>query len=705
MNPASRVFGAARMAAAAAAFAALGAPADTYTWTGAANKTWNATAANWTTDGSTNVAWTDGNDAVFANTAALTVTVPGAVTAHDISKPDTSGNVSVTFTGTGPLSWTGWLSTPALGSGTFNLALSLADDGSGLHFDLGANCILKAQNRHTGGTYIQNTHGTSGIKAFGLNGATSAALNPDGNDLALGPVPATVCTNVYVQGGKVALFVDASFTNTIHRNRTILVSDNQTLYLNPNGKLRIEGNIVGQYHGTTKFPSTTVVSAGENTNWKGLSVLAGTNYFGKLAVPGRLEIAGGSTRLVTTGKAAGPIVSVTGSGSAYNAARGVLTISGGRLYNTTQSREILVDKYGQLDLCGGEIDLRYAERFWSDPSKFSIASTAPAKVTIRDGGFLQTDHLSLSGTATGNGGEVFLQGGGILSAGFFTAPATSGAKGTVHFDGGTFAARIGTNELFEAASDARWDGIAFAVEAGGAKFSTTNGNAIYWSRPLVSGVAAGETDGGLFKTGSAVMALTAKCTHTGPTTVAGGTLQIRGDDLLPSGADLVLLNDAVAAFSLYDGAGWSDNTRVAQTLGRVSGSGTVNYCRRVTVAGAIAPDADGTIRFPETATLACDYEVSCSAARCSLLSLNSKQDVSGVTVKLVNPPALDGEAADGTYTILEAPYGITGEFALSEDFPTDRWRVKYVTRHFDAQNRDGTAAILVPVRGFAMILR
>lgn len=689
-----------------ALFAAVAATADIYTWTGAANKTWDSTAKNWmTAGGSSDVAWVDGNDAVFANTAALTVTVPGAVTAGNITKPKTSGNVALTFKGSGPLSWTGWLSAPALGSATFNMELPLGDNGGGLHFDLGANCILKAQNGHTGGTYIKNTHGTSGVKALGVDGATSATLNPDGNDLALGPVPATVRTNIYVQGGKVALFVNASFTNTIHRNRTILISDNKTLYLNPNGKLSIDGDIVGEYHGTTKFPSTTVVSVGDNTNWKGLSVLAGNNYFGRLLVPGRLEIADGSTRLVTTGKAAGPIVAVTGSGSAYNDARGVLTISGGRLYNTTQSREIWVDGYGQLDICGGEIDLRYADHFWSDPSKFVLATNKPAKLTIRDGGQLTTDYFIFSGTASGNGGEVFLRDGGTLSAGFFPMPTTAGAKGIFHFDGGAFSSRSGTNELFEAVADAGWDGVTFSVEDGGAVFDTSNGLPIYWSRPLESGVSGGVIDGGLRKTGSAVAAISTNCTYTGPTIVEGGTLQLRGDNLLPSGADVVLANGAAASFSLYDGTGWSDHTRVEQTLGRVSGNGTVNYCRRVTVSGAITPDANGTIRFPEAVTLACDYEVRASATGCSLVYFGAKQDISGVTLSMPAPSDFDSAADNGIYTILEAPYGKTGEFKLADDFPSDRWHVKYVTRHFDSPNRDGEAAILVPFRPFLMILR
>lgn len=671
--------------------------AETLYWKGANNGSWDTSSANWTNSSGVASAWVDGSDAVIANASAITVKVPSAISAGNISKPLASGNAAVTFTGTGPLSWTGWLSTPALGSATFNMALPLADNVGGLRFDLGANCILKAQNLHTGGTYIRNTHGTSGIKAFGVDGATNASLNPEGNDLALGPVPATACTNIYVQGGKVALFVNSSFTNTIHRNRTILISDNQTLYLNPNGKLRIEGDIVGQYHGNTKFPSTTVVSVGENTSWQGLTVLTGSNYVGRIYVPGRLEIADGRMRLVSLsgGSWTNAMLYVKGNGSAYNDKFGQFKVAGGLVVNDTQTRVFEVDGYGQMDIAGGTVQLTYR-----NSSELLLATNTPGKLTIRDGGVLNTDKLRLTDTAAGNGGEVFLKEGGTLVVSNLTVGATAGAKGTFHFDGGVIRSRgncTTSATLFANQESGQWDGVAFKVEAGGAVFDapSTSRN-IFWTKPLASGAGSGETDGGLRKTGSGVLVLTAPCTYGGPTAIEEGSIQFRTEAPLPSGANLALANGGTASFSLYDGDEWASHTRVAQTLGRVSGDGTVNYCRNVTVAGAVAPDAGGTIYFPEILTLACDYEVRASGASCSLLKVNNaNQDISGVTLKLADVSAFDSSVENGTYQILDAPYGYKGEFALPADFPSGQWKVKY------AEN----AAYLNPIRAFMMVVR
>lgn len=126
------------------------------------------------------------------------------------------------------------------------------------------------------------------------------------------------------------------------------------------------------------------------------------------------------------------------------------------------------------------------------------------------------------------------------------------------------------------------------------------------------------------------------------------------------------------------------------------GFGSVNYCNRVTVAGAVAPDADGSIYFPEIVTLDCDYEVRASGSSCSLLKVNNaKQDISGVTLKMPDASDFDTSVDNGVYQILDAPYGYEGTFRLQADFPSDKWKVKYREK----------AAYLHSIKAFTMIIR
>lgn len=63
---------------------------------------------------------------------------------------------------------------------------------------------------------------------------------------------------------------------------------------------------------------------------------------------------------------------------------------------------------------------------------------------------------------------------------------------------------------------------------GGARFDT-DGHSPRIKTPLVSGVSAGETDGGLTKLGAGTLTLTGANGYTGPTRLEGGTLVFNSD--------------------------------------------------------------------------------------------------------------------------------------------------------------------------------
>ncbi len=702
------VSGTVRAVASAAAFAAAFAAADTYTWTGAANNKWDKTSANWTTDGgASNVAWADGNDAVFANASALTVTVHRAVMAGDITKPKTAGNVALTFKGSGPLSWTGMFSTPALGSAWVYLDCPIADNGNGLHFDIAAHCYLRAHNLHTGGTHIRNSRGTSGVKVLAINGGTQGTGTGNDTDLALGPVPETVCTNIFVEGGKVALYCDSSFDIPVHENRTIWIANNATNYLNPAGTLRIMGNIVGEP--VNGHPTGTRVEVGTSADWKGLTVFHGSNHIGRLYVPGRLEIADGRTYLVTSGQgtANNAALYIVGDGKTYydgnTNKRGYLLVSGGLLTNNQNGYRFQTSAYGHLDIAGGQVYLAS-----ETASEFLNGMSSPGKVTVRDGGLFRCSLFRISQTTAGNGGELFLEDGGSFRVREMWVDFGSKRKGAVHFNGGALMSADGNDEVSvtRQPNNANWDGTVFKVEAGGAVFDTSNGQNIWFGRPLLPGLAAGETDGGLTaKLGSGcavVLHDSAECSYTGPTrleAVGSGsgdrTLQCRVANALPADTTLQVGPGCAAAFNDYNDDA-SQRVDLAQTIRRLEGTGNLKYNSALVVTNAVAPVFDGaygTLTFEKPCSLSGDFEISGDTNGCGRLKFErAGQDISKLALK-VDFSGFDEDASGKTYKILDAPGGYTGRFDES-DIPS-HWVVRY----------EQTAAYIAPFRPFVMVLR
>lgn len=647
--------------------------AGTYTWIGGNSGTWDKTSLNWSDGTTSGVAWQDGNDAVFNNTAAMTITVSDAISAANVTGNSTG---DITFNGSGTLAWTGWLGS----SGHVYLDCPLTDvNGAGLHFDSNGHVFFRnANNTHTGGTYFKNKR--SAFRAFALNAG----------DGALGALPAAAQDNIFAQGGNVALFVDSRYNVTLDAKRQILISDGATMFLSPAGTIRIKGIIRGA-NASNGFPTGTRVYA--HNNWGGLAILdpgAGKeNYFGRLYVPARLEIASGTTSLVTASKDKGtgenaPLY-IHGNESAYSPTRGYLLVSGGTLRNNTQDRYFQLDAYGHLDIAGGTVSLASGE--------ILNALGSPAKITIRNGGVLNANLVRVSQTTSGDGGEIFIENGGTLCIGKFKLDYKPNQKGTVHFNGGKLQALVDSDPVIDNPTNAKWDNIAFAVEEGGAIFDTSNGKIIFWPRPLVSGAA---NDGGITVSGSRGLAITvAGSSYNGPTVVEeGANLRVQADNALPSGTTVRLAGGQVT-FSTYDTDGdAARSTRTAQTVSRIEGSGIVHCCSGLTVANGLAAGSGGVLDFIEVCSLSGVYSVSGDAQGCGCLKFRkSGQSISGLTLNVADISAFDKDAARGTYKILDAPNGYTGEFAIG-NLP-DLWRVKYTS----------TAAYISYKKGMVLIIK
>ena len=695
--------------AVSAVWATLPSFADSLYWNGG-NDTWNAVNSNWTNASGTATAWVDGSDAVIDASVARSIPVKGPVHADNLFF--VNGTKAITLGDAGTLSWQGWAQ-PQVG-GQVSFACPLADNGNGLHFDVRGHTFLRRANTHTGGTYVKNSKSGDSMRAFAINGASKAADNPTGNDLALGPVPDTVQTNLTIKGGNVALFVDSSFTNTIHRNRTIFIEDNQTFFVSPSGRIDIMGSINGANAGSTDYPTATRLHAYGSGSWHGLTVLHGTNYFGKLQVSGRLEIADGQTTLITSGHGTETAAAlyVVGNNSAYDAQRGYLLVSGGQLVNHQNSYRFQTSGYGHLDIAGGYVGMAF-NTTKAEYGEFLNGLSSPGKVTIRDGGMLSCSRFRLTQANAGNGGELFLEEGGTLCVRMFGVDfKIASNKGIVHFNGGALQSQqgnAGTN-VVENATHENWAGKVFQIEEGGAIFDTSNGQNIWFGRPLVSGVAADETDGGLTcKLGSGravVFDQIANHSYTGTTRLEAigadtgdRTLQCRVANALPATTTLQIGPGCNAAFNEYRGAAGSAEREagdLAQTVARVEGTGRLFHASLLSVTDAIAPVFDGiygTLSFRKACSLAPNLEITGDANGCGCVKFESAgQSIAGLSLK-ADTTGLSKEKGAKFYKIVDAPNGYTGTFA-STNLP-ENWRVVY----------ESNAVYLAPIKAFVMVVR
>ena len=663
--------------------AALAAAArgDSYTWAGGTSGNWDSSTANWN-DGEANVAWAEGTNAVFNNSANTTITVVGDHSASNITE---AGTAQVTLAGSGKLSWTGTFRT----IGTTSFYNPFTDNGGGLRFDINAHTYFNTANMHTGGTYLKSAVG----------GGAYAIILRGGGDATFGAVPATRSTNIVIEAGSgsVVFHADSNQDISIHTNRTILIKNGATMYVGSHGKLRVRSNIVGEL--ANGYPTGTRLAT-YSTYWQNRTYIYGTNYFGRLYVEGDMEIADGHTTLVTSSAGTGENAAlyVKGNGTAYNNKKGYLLVSGGKLVNYQGNYRFHINNYGHLDIAGGTVSMTSAE--------FLNALSSPGKTTIRDGGLLECYQFRLEQTTVGDGGELCLNTNGTLRCRNIWIDFPNSGKGIVHFNGGKLLSTAGNSDVpvILSPTNAKWDNQRFQVEAGGAIFDTSNGHHLLFGRPLVSGVGAGETDGGLtclLANGrNVVLDSAAGHSYTGPTRVeavgsgtSARTLQCRTANVLPSTTTLQIGPGAQAGFSDW-AATPSD---LAQTIARLEGTGRVVSNSLLVVTGAVAPIFDGaygTLAIEKPCSLSGDYEVAGDANGCGCLKLEaSGQDISGLALKVADFEALNEDARVDFYKILDAPNGYSGQFASGNLFGP--WHVRHTS----------TAAYLFCQKGTAITLR
>ncbi len=540
----------------------------------------------------------------------------------------------------------------------------------GLHLT-GKNVVYYDANgsTYTGGLYLDSTEGL---------------LFAPECDTAFGALPASPRDNIFVRGSSTALFGDVDLEIATNRNVLVSAGRDFSIIAKTGKTLTIHGEISGE-HADGVLPTTRLRTTYQWTNeigqswavWKdGLVVLdpgeGRTNKLGRLTVEGNTEIRSGTTIVNGTSLNGAAPVYIHGSGAA-DATIGTLTVSGGELVVSPNSSAKYVQvgnqngDYGLLDVCGGTVKTSGGE--------FMNALGAGLTV-IRDGGVIDCGggNFRMAQYMTDNPTVVRLATNGLLRCNQISLDMGKGTVATFLFDGGYIHPTVNNNSFCQSGNNAAWNNITFAVGPGGAGFEVESGNNVWLYRPLVSGVAAGETDGGLMVRGpdGTAVCLMTPMAYNGPTTIDTTLLQQRaGDNLLPAGTDIVLKNGGELSLWTYG----NPPRATAATLGGVSGNGKVRHLAAATFSGTFAPSIGGTIEFDSTpASLSGTLRIEGDATGCGKVKFAAEQDISTLSLLVPDISTFNSRAAKSLYKIVDGSY--TGTFSSVSGLNTD-WGVRY----------------------------
>lgn len=355
--------------------------------------------------------------------------------------------------------------------------------------------------------------------------------NLAGSDGVFGQVPTSPTNNIFFKGNVTVFGGNGGDYYLMHRNRNIAIDAGATIVIGANRSFGIGGEInVPDGEGCA---TNTIVKFG---GWDGLVVLdtgnGRTNRLDKVQVLNRLEIASGTTLVrspVSGGTGASAPLYVEGDNSAYADNAGNLRVSGGVL-KIEGPRYAQASKYAQVLVSGGKVSML------DDYAEYLNGLSTPAKLTVENGGVFECFRIRVSQSSQS---EINVNTGGVLRVGYLIMYNTTSA-GTINLNGGTiepysssvlsendkntFIGGNGSGSTMES-----WtNNIKVRVLAGGACVNTA-GNSRRINLPLISGVGAGETDGGLTKLGEGTLTLTGANGYNGPTRLEGGTLTFNSD--------------------------------------------------------------------------------------------------------------------------------------------------------------------------------
>jgi autotransporter-associated beta strand protein len=479
-----------------------------------ASNVWDTSTLNWG-----GVAWSNGNDAVFAGTGeGVAVTT---VTAHNVDFNSTGYSLTgstITLNGSTP--------TLTTGTGVSASILSVLGGSAGMTKAGTGLLTLRGVNTYTGVTTIN-----AGTLAFASGGSASTGgiINVNNGSTATaglsitgGSVTGSLMIIAGVVGKPGAVNLDSgSLTLSGGGTPLLMGSDSSTNTATANaaftqngGAFTTNGNI---FTGNSATSSQFFLSGGTFTE------SAGTTYLG--------IVNGGSGTLNVSNTAA---VSLAALNLGYNAgSAGTVNVSGGSITVTAFS---VIGGYntggtGIWSQTGGTATFQ---------NNINLANSGNGTVSVSAGTFTQTTGTVYLGVAAGVTGTLNVSGTGTVALNqinFGYLSATSIA--TINLDGGTLAVKSLTGAggggvangintlnfnggiLRAAASFSTPGGVNYVVKNGGATVDTNSFN-VTVGQVVAHGTGAA-TDS-LAKTGSGNLTLTGANTYTGGTTVKAGKL-------------------------------------------------------------------------------------------------------------------------------------------------------------------------------------
>lgn len=478
----------------------------------------------------------------------------------------------------------------------------------------------------------------------------------------------------------------------------------------------VAGRISGELPEGGSWPTNTHFLAerrSSSTAGGGAMINSGagvTNDVGTLSVRSSLFVHSGVVRVSSgkfnvgdgTGETDGGnvLILVGGNGSGYDSAYGHLVVAAGAEIATPEETwggtanavdgidwQAQANRYAQVEVYG-RVNLPNV--------KWYNARGSAASLTVGAGGEMRLGTLRLNSGDDLSAVDI-ADGGTLCLRNFDIGESASGYPCEINFDGGVIhplpvVGSIDKAKFLGAKNDNSWGGVSLNVLAGGAVFETVEETA-FCNLPLGSGVAPGETDGGITVRGgnSKVFVLAvAGSSYNGPTVVESGELQVRAANGLPSGTVLKVGATGKVGFNTYSG----EYPDVAQNVARVEGTGLIYYNSGLSVTGGISPVFDGdygTLTFRKPCDLRGSLDIMGDADGCGCVRFeDAGQSLANLTLTLASGSSFATDKGKTFYKVVDAPNGFAsggGNFAAL-DLPGG-WDVNYTEtavylRHIDA---------------------
>ena len=622
-------------------FSAAASSAANLTWNLTTAGTWNTANANWTA-GSGAVAYTDGDNATFSNTAGGTVTLSGTLTPGTVTVSAASG--TYTFTG-------------ATASDKISGTTSLAKSGAGV-------LALTSANDFSGGTTItagtvQMGNATAlGSGSITLNGSGATLENSSGSLLS-----ASNALTIGTSGGT----INAGATGTTLSGA---VTHGGILNKSGAGNLTLGGTI------TSNAGSGFNVSAGDLT----IGQASGTvKIFGNSTLTGNLVLANGIRFDVDGGS------TVSGAGKLKVASTGTLISTSSGDTGGTISSEIALNSGSTAVTAGSWNNGVYTGSTFSTTIGATKGSTTSLLNTLTVGVISGNSDVDISNSSTGGGGggKTILNGVSTYTGNTTINANTPDVAGTANIVLGVDNAISTTSGLIVGTKtgvglpvldmNGKNQAVAYLADGANVNGTTKNltirndanatatstltlGNSNVTGEMAFRGVIS-EAGINLVKEGAYTQTLSGANTYSGTTTVNAGTLAVNGS-LLNSGSVVVNAN------GFLGGSG---------RVGAITGAGTVGPGNSpgILTATSVNPTAGTDFKFEITS--ANPIYTTATASANDLLHLTASSSpfaggtfTSGNIISIyLNSAAINNSLLAGTNTTFSGGFFVDGTYALA----------------------------------------